>query len=169
MTWRWLARREDRPSGADAVARVLEGGRPAGYLAAWPEGSARPRGGVRIDSRAIDPEGEPAAVSLVLAPEGVSLHFDDPAVVGATRAALALRPPEVLSTLVVEEIRFAGALTAIRGGDLRRLADDPFARVFPGRLLRVERGLLGRMPPPPGPGTQRYGAGNPWPWDRWEG
>ena len=48
----------------------------------------------------------------------------------------------------------------------RRLADDPFARQFPARILRVDAGLLGTMPAPVGPGTQRYGAGNPWPWDR---
>jgi hypothetical protein len=47
-----------------------------------------------------------------------------------------------------------------------RLGDDPFARLFPARILRVDAGLLGTMPPLVGPGTQRYGAGNPWPWDR---
>jgi hypothetical protein len=34
------------------------------------------------------------------------------------------------------------------------------------RILRVDAGLLGTMPAPVGPDTQRYGAGNPWPWDR---
>jgi hypothetical protein len=33
------------------------------------------------------------------------------------------------------------------------------------RILRVDAGLLGTMLAPVGSGTQ-YGAGNPWPWDR---
>jgi hypothetical protein len=53
--------------------------------------------------------GEAAWVSLVLGPDRVSLDFDDPAVLGATRDVLA-QPwsAEVLSTLVVEEMRFGG-------------------------------------------------------------
>ena len=46
------------------------------------------------------------------------------------------------------------------------LADDPFARVFPARMLRVDGGLFGRVPPPVGPTIERYGSANPWPWDR---
>ena len=44
------------------------------------------------------------------------------------------------------------------------LADDPFARIFPRTLLRVDAGFVGMMPTPAGPGVQRY-AGAPWPWD----
>jgi hypothetical protein len=167
MSWRWIALRQDRPAGAEAAVGVRElDGHPVGFLAVWPQGAKRPRGGRRIDARAIDRSGEAAWVSLVLAPDGLSLDFDDPAVLGATREALA-QPwsAEVLSTLVVEQMRFGGAVTAVRD-DPRRLADDPFARLFPARILRVDAGLFGTMPAPVGPGTQRYGAGNPWPWDR---
>lgn len=167
MTWRWIALREDRPEGAEAAVAVrTPDGHSAGVLAVWPQGAKRPRQARRIDARAIDPSGEAAWVSLVLAPDGISLDFDDPAVVGATRDALA-QPwsAAVLSTLVVEKMRFGGAVTAVRDTP-RRLQDDPFARLFPARILRVDAGLLGTMPAPVGPGTQRYGAGNPWPWDR---
>jgi len=47
-----------------------------------------------------------------------------------------------------------------------RLADDPFARVFPARVLRVAAGVLGRVAPPVGPVIERHGSANPWPWDR---
>ena len=169
MTWRWIALREDQPEGAEAVVGVRRpDGRPAGFLAVWAQGAERSRHGRRIDARAIDLSGQEAWVSLVLAPDGVSLDFDDPAVVGATRDALA-QPwsASVLSTLVEERMRFGGAVTAVREGP-GRLADDPFARLFPARILRVDAGLFGTMPSPVGPGTQRYGAGNPWPWDRFE-
>jgi hypothetical protein len=43
----------------------------------------------------------------------------------------------------------------------------PFARIFPARLLRVEAGLFGRVPPPGGPTIERYGSAQPWPWDRY--
>ncbi len=99
----------------------------------------------------------------------MSLDFDDPAVIGATRAALALEPADVLSTLIVDKMRFAGALTPVRNGNLGRLTNDPFARLFPQRVVTVEGDLLGRMAAPVGPGHQRYGGGNPWPWDSWSG
>ena len=43
--------------------------------------------------------------------------------------------------------------------------DDPFARLFGARVLRVDNGFVGCMPRPVGPGIQRY-SGSPWPWDR---
>ena len=66
----------------------------------------------------------------------------------------------------VASSKFAGALTAVRDGDRGRLASDPFARIFPAELVEVGPGLLGRTPAPTGPVIQRYGGGNPWPWDR---
>ncbi len=72
----------------------------------------------------------------------------------------------MLSTLVVGESRFGGALTAVRDGDYARLDADPFARIFPNRILELGPGLLGRTPAPTGPGVQRYGGGEPWPSDR---
>lgn len=78
-----------------------------------------------------------------------------------------LPAPAALSTLVLGDSRFAGAFTAMRGDDpTNRLADDPFGSVFPARLLRVGPGLVGKMTEPVGPGIQRYGSTNPWPWDQ---
>lgn len=84
----------------------------------------------------------------MLAPDGVTILFDDPAVSGALRAPLAAPWPDVLSTLVVEESRFAGALTVVQNGDRGRLESDPFARIFPARIVQLGSGLLGRTPPP---------------------
>jgi hypothetical protein len=50
----------------------------------------------------------------------------------------------------------------------QRLREDPFARIFPSRLLSVEAGILGTGLPPTGPTIERYGSGNPWPWDRFD-
>ena len=85
---------------------------------------------------------------------------------GALRASLAAPWPDVLSTLVVGESRFGGALTAVRDGNRSRLDADPFARIFPARILELGPGLLGWTRPPTGPVVQRYGGGEPWPWDR---
>lgn len=107
--------------------------------------------------------------SLVLAGGDMSLDFDDPAVVGATRAALRAVWPDLLTTLIRRGYGFAGALTGVRDEARRwRLDADPFAPIFPRRILRVGAGLLARVPPPTGPVTQRYGGGNPWPWDRFD-
>jgi hypothetical protein len=53
-----------------------------------------------------------------------------------------------------------------RHQQVQRLADDPFARVFPQQILRIESGVLGAVPAPCGPTIERYGSANPWPWDR---
>ena len=50
--------------------------------------------------------------------------------------------------------------------DAARLGDDPFARVFPPRVLHVGAGVLGRVPWPAGPVIERYGSAQPWPADR---
>jgi hypothetical protein len=55
-----------------------------------------------------------------------------------------------------------------RGAGRALLRDDPFARVFHARILRVDAGVLGRVPPPCGPTIERYGSAQPWPWDRYE-
>jgi hypothetical protein len=49
--------------------------------------------------------------------------------------------------------------------ELHRLRDDPFARIFPSRLLAIDAGILGSVLAPTGPTIERYGSGNPWPWD----
>lgn len=160
MNWCWLARTVTAPGSALAAASLSTGG----YLAAFPF-DCEPPGERKIDARAIDPVGKPALASLVLSPDGLTVPFDDPAVSEALRAALAAPWPDVLSTLVVGSSRFAGALTAVRDGDRSRLECDPFARIFPAAIVEVGRGLLGRTPMPTGPAIQRYGGGNPWPWD----
>jgi hypothetical protein len=168
--WCWLALVDGAAAaGADAAAEARDAaGRPAGLLAAWRRRAKPVRHALRADERIVDAEGAAAAVSLVLAPPGAAVLFDDPAVQQARRAVLAdARPPDAVTTLLRDASHFAGALTARRGGDaVPRLADDPFARVFAGRLLRVGPGLLGRTPPPAGPTIERYGSARPWPWDR---
>ena len=107
----------------------------------------------------------PAWVSLALAPPGRRLLFDDPAVSWVLRQVLAGPAREVISTLTLDAATIGGALTAVRGPSPAALLNDPFGRLFPARVLRVEPGFVGRMPMPVGPGIQRY-AGSPWPWDR---
>lgn len=169
MSWVWLALVADPPASpaplACAAARTA-GGEPAGVLAAWPPG-ARP--GVRAakaDARVVDPAGAGGLVSLVLPPWELRTPFDDPAVQWARRAVLAGLPRRLVTTLVRGDSIFAGALTALPDGEPAGLVADPFARIAPARLLRVGAGILGAVPPPAGPVIERYGGGNPWPWDR---
>jgi hypothetical protein len=167
VTGAWLALLDAVPAGgprALARAAVTERGAPAGVLCAWRGDAARPVPSARrIDGRVVDPAGPPALVSLVLAPAGVRLPFDDPAVQQARRDALAAPWPRLLTTLVEGDSVFAGALTAFADGP--RL--DPFARIFPARVLDVGAGLLAAsVPAPAGPVVERYGGANPWPVDR---
>ena len=86
----------------------------------------------------------------------------------STRAAACSSelPADAVSTLLSDASHFEGAITVARGPRVARLSDDPFARVFPARILRVEGGLFGRDPAPCGPVIERYGSAQPWPWDR---
>jgi len=165
VSWAWLALVGERPGDADAAARAGA----SEYLAAWSRRAKPTRDAWRVDARLIDPDGAPALVSLVLPPPGVRLLFDDPAVQEARRRVLAGPPFDAVSTLLRDASHFEGAVTVARGGgELRLRWDDPFARVFPARLLRVEGGLLGRVAPPAGPTIERYGSAQPWPWDRFQ-
>lgn len=162
----WVALVEERPAGADGAAEVHEAdGRPAGWLAFWARAAKPVREARRADPRALDPGGEEAWVSLVLPARDALLLFDDLAVQQARRRVLAdPRPADLVTTLLVDDSHFAGALTARRGPDAPRLLrDDPFARVEPARLLRAGPGLLGSAPPPPGPVIERHGSAVPWP------
>jgi hypothetical protein len=166
MAWYWFALAAEPPADALATARAHDlDGRPAGFLAAWSIERGRPPGSLGIDVRAVDPAGPAAWVSLALAPPGLRLLFDDPAVSWALRQVLSGPAREVMSTLTLDSATIGGALMATRDPSAGALADDPFGRLFPARLLRVEPGFVGRVPMPVGPGIQRY-AGSPWPWDR---
>ena len=164
----WLALVEGPTHGADAAARTLTlDGRPAGTLAAWRRAAKPVREALRVDERLIDPDGAAAWISLVLAPPGIRLAFDDLVVQQARRAVLQHPFPAAVSTLLRDDSHFEGAITVARSmAEKRRVRDDPFARIFPSTLLSVEDGLLGSVAPPTGPTIERYGSGNPWPWDR---
>ena len=164
----WLALVEGDVAGADAAALAFTlDGQHAGTLAAWRQRAKPVRGALRVDERLIDPDGPAAWISLVLPPSGVRLAFDDPAVQQARRLVL-LRPfPAAVSTLLRDDSHFEGAITVARSPtEKHRLGEDPFARIFPATLLAVEAGILGSVAPPTGPTIERYGSGNPWPWDQ---
>ena len=166
-SWHWFALVDAPPAGADAAAAATAlDGSPAGHLAIWTRHAKPVREARRIDARLLDPDGAAAVVSLVRTPPGVRVLFDDVAVQHARRRVLAGPPVDAVTTLLSDASHFEGSLTVLRGVDVLRLADDPFAEIFPARRLRVEAGLLGRMPPPAGPVIERYGSERPWPWDR---
>jgi hypothetical protein len=169
MTRCWLALIAERAPGATVQAEVHDAaGEPAGWLAAWRQRAKPVRDARRIDERIIDPAGTPAWISLVLPPSGALLAFDDLAVQHARRRVLAEPPQDAVSTLMRDASHFEGAITVARGAGVPRLADDPFARIFPARILRVGAGVLGAVAAPAGPTIERYGSANPWPWDRFE-
>jgi hypothetical protein len=157
------------PAGADAAAplRDLAGG-GAGWLALWLRRSKPVRDARRADPRVLDARGAPAVVSLVLPPRAALAPFDDVAVQQARRDVLAdAEPADLVTTLLLDDSHFAGALTARRGpGAAARLRDDPFARVWPARILHVGGGVLGTVAPPPGPTIERHGSDAPWPGGR---
>lgn len=126
-------------------------------------------GDLRADPRIFDPYGAAAWVSLIVVPEELRPPFDDPVVQQARRRVLADSPADAVSTLLADDSRFAGAITVRRGKDAQALLrDDPFTRVHPARILRVEAGVFGTWPPPTGPTIERHGSARPWPWDRFE-
>ncbi|MBW3665339.1 MAG: hypothetical protein KY469_19775 [Actinobacteria bacterium] len=167
VSWHHVTLSSRTPDGAlaAAAAYTLEG-RPVGTFAVWQSEEDSEERTFRVDARLADPHGVPCTVSWVRSPDGVTMDFDDPAVVQATRDALALPAVHARSTLITGAMRFAGAITVARDERRRWLADDPFARLLPRQILRVDGGVFGSMPSPTGPVHQRYGAGNPWPWDR---
>jgi hypothetical protein len=161
MTWHWLALRSEAPKDAFAVAELHAlDGTSAGFIAAWGREGGRPPGALGVDSRAIDPGGKPAWLSLALASSAVL--FDDPAVSWALRRVLAGPCVRVMTTMTRDAATIGGALTAYDTRPPASQPDDPFARLFPTRVLHVGAGFVGSMSTPPGPGIQRY-AGAPWP------
>lgn len=167
MSWHWLALVSDPPEHATAAAAVTElDGTPAGHLAIWARRAKPSREARRVDDRLLDASGAAAHVSLVRPPRGVRLLFDDLAVQQARRDVLAARPFDAVTTLLSDASHFEGSLTVARGADVARLADDPFARIFPARILLVAAGVVGSIPSPAGPVIERYGSAQPWPSDR---
>ena len=132
MTGCWFDVLAAPADGASAQARAFASdGTPAGWLAVWLRRAKPSRSARRIDARLVDRHGAAAWVSLVRPPAGVRLAFDDLAVQQARRAVLAAPPQDALSTLLSDASHFEGALTVARGAGVARLADDPFARIFP--------------------------------------
>ena len=93
----WVARCSTRPRGAIASATLGDDGSD-GMLAAWQADDEPQPGAVKIDPRCIDADGDAAWASLVLAPRGTWLLFDDVAVSHAIRSVLAGAPVDVVST-----------------------------------------------------------------------
>jgi hypothetical protein len=164
----WLALVQGPVEGAQASARASTlDGQKVGALAAWRQQAKPVRGALRVDDRLIDPTGGPAWISLVLAPASVRLPFDDLAVQQARRLVLSRPPLDAVSTLLRDDSHFEGAISVARSSDAKQwLSEDPFASIFPRTLLAVDAGILGSVAAPTGPTIERYGSGNPWPWDR---
>jgi hypothetical protein len=124
---------------------------------------------LRIDSRCLAGASVPGAYAHVCAlPEpDAFLRFDEPEVQQARRDALAWWIPLLgeslvcLSTFALDASRCAGAVTVAR--DPQHFVDDPFARLFPGTIVRID--LFSNVPAPTGPVIERY-AGAPWPGGR---
>lgn len=122
--------------------------------------------GLSYDERLRDPAGAPCTVSLVLTPPGVRIPMDDLAVQRARQAVLAGPPLDGVSVLLADDSAFRGSILVARGAQVARLADDPFARIFPAEVVEVGPGVFGALPMPAGPVIERYGSANPWPYDR---
>ncbi len=119
-----------------------------------------------IDSRCLDGEPIPGCYAHVcaLADDAARVPFDQPEVQGARRDALGWWIPLLgdalvcLSTLSLDDVHYAGAITVT--DDPGFFAADPFARLFPGTVVRSD--LFSPVPAPPGPLLERIG-GAPWP------
>lgn len=162
----WVAVLDRAPAAADAVAPLHDvDGVPAGHLVAWKQSSKPIRDARRADPRILDGSGRAGWVSLTWPDRDDLLPFDDLAVQQVRRVVLAdARPVDLVTTLLVDDSRFAGSLSLRRGRDAhQRLAEDPFARIASARLLHVGPGLLGDVPPAAGPVIERHGSAVPWP------
>ena len=145
-------------------------GRPFGRLV-WDGGSLSadvraPGRRVRVDARCLEGERVNGAFAHVcaLADDAARLRYDEPEVQQARRDALAWWIPLLgddlvcITTLALDASHCAGAITVAR--DPRWFRSDPFARLFPGTVVRTD--LFAAVDPPPGPVVERY-AGAPWP------
>lgn len=126
---------------------------------------------LRIDSRCVEGTPVPGAYAHVCAlpDRAAALRYDEPEVQQVRRDALAWWIPMLgddlicLSTFALDASRCAGAITVAR--DPAWFADDPFARLFPGTVVRSD--LFCPVPPPAGPPIERC-AGAPWPGGRFQ-
>ncbi len=120
----------------------------------------------QIDARCL--QGEPVAAAhahvCALPDPMAAVTFDQPEIQQVRRDALAwwigaLGDALVcLTTLALDESRYGGAITVTRAPV--SFHDDPFARIFPGTVVRSD--VFCSVAPPAGPVVERY-AGVPWP------
>ena len=124
---------------------------------------------LRVDARCLAGARVAGAYAHVCAsPEKeFALRYDEPEVQQARRDALAWWIPLLgdaficLSTFALDASRCAGAVTVAR--EPTRFGDDPFARLFPGTVVRTD--LFCEVAAPAGPPIERY-SGAPWPGGR---
>ncbi len=136
------------------------GEQPTVVLTAWHSERSPHPDARRIDPAVLDPDGQPAWVSLFWPDRDTLPLFDDPAVQHARRSALVRPAPRAVTTATVDSTHCAGSLWVT--DTLAQTWDDPFRLLGDLRLLQVCRGLLGRTVSLVGPATERY-AGAPWP------
>jgi hypothetical protein len=128
-------------------------------------------GGLRVrpDPRCIRGEPVPGTWAHVCAAAGPGdvLPYDHPEVQQVRRDALAWWIPLLgdalvcLTTLAFDSVNYAGAITVAVNPSL--FGEDPFARLFPGTVIRTD--LFCAVPPPAGPPIERYN-GVAWPGGR---
>jgi AhpC/TSA family len=132
--WCWFALVEadlcrSLTDAALAIAPAMgPDGHRRGTFAAWPAGRKPVPDALRMDARLTDRRA-PAAMRQVL--RGI--------------------PPTAVSTLVRDATTLAGAVTVSRADDPESLRDDPFSRLYPGRVLRAAPRMFATLPVPPGP------------------
>ena len=120
----------------------------------------------RADPRCF--AGEPVlgawAHVCALADDAAKLPFDQPEVQQVRRDALAWWIPLLgdalvcMTTLALDPVNYGGTITVTSDPSFFR--SDPFARIFPGTIVRTD--LFSRVSPPSGPVIERY-AGVAWP------
>lgn len=121
---------------------------------------------LRVDRRCLEGHAVVGAWAHVCAipDREAALRFDEPEVQQVRRDALAWWIPLLgdsyvcVSTFAIDASLCGGAITVAR--DPTRFDDDPFARLFPGTVVKTD--LFCEVPPPAGPPIERY-AGAPWP------
>lgn len=105
----------------------------------------------RIDPRVLDPDAEPAWVSLFWPDRDALPLSDDPAVQQARRTALSLPSPRAVTTATADSTHCTGSLWVT--DTAARAADDPFRLL--GRTRLVEVGRLVRTGGEPGRSRHR--------------